>query len=144
MGITIEEGHRTMTLITSGELGATRQTWRAKSVRDLLVEIVTTKPQASDQKLLKAFIAHLREDDDYFLAAAEYAFDNALRALRREQLRPAAAVRRAEQVVARTKLVATIKAKILLNLRMPNGKPLRHCTGAECEHFGGLVQPSRR
>jgi hypothetical protein len=129
---------------TWGELGATRQTWRAKSVRDLLAEIVTSSPQASDKVLLEKFVEHLREDDDYFLAAAEYAFDNALRALRREQTQPTViqkakrAAQKAADAVAHAKLVSRIKSKVvLLNLQTPNGKKLRDCSGAECRHLGG-------
>lgn len=134
----------TFTETTSGELGATRQTWRAKSVRDLLAEIVTSNPQATDRALLEKFVNSLRDDDDYFLAAAEYAFDNALRALRREQSQPTAiqkaklAEQKAKDAVARAKLVARIKSKVLLlSMVMPNGKKLRDCSGEECAHFGG-------
>jgi len=133
----------TFTETTAGVLGATRQTWRARSVRDLLAEIITTNPQSSDRLLLEKFVEQLREDDDYFLAAAEYAFDNAMRALRREQARPTPqqraelAAERAKHAAAHAKLVSRIKAKVLLNLAMPNGKKLRDCTGEECRHFGG-------
>jgi hypothetical protein len=129
---------------TSGALGATRQTWRVKSVRDLLAEIITANPQATNRVLLEKFVQHLREDEDYFLASAEYAFDNALRALRREQNRPSAAARaaraaeKAKVAAAHAKLVARIKSNVvLLGMRMPNGKALRDCSGEECRHFGG-------
>jgi hypothetical protein len=132
---------------TSGALAATRQTWRAKSVRDLLAEIVTDNPQATDRALLEKFVDQLRGDDDYFLAAAEYAFDNALRALRREQNQPTAvqkaeqAAKRAKLTVSHAKLVSRIKSKVvLLNMAMPNGKKLRDCSGEECRHFGGWYQ----
>jgi hypothetical protein len=54
-----------------GVLGATRQTWRAKSVRDLLVEIIKDNRKDSDRELLDKFIDRLREEEVYFLAAAE-------------------------------------------------------------------------
>jgi hypothetical protein len=134
----------TFTETTAGELGATRQTWRTKSVRDLLAEILTVDPRATDRELLSKFVEHLREDDAYFLAAAEYAFDNALRALRREQNRPSAeqkakrAAEKAKAAAEHAKLVSRIKSNVkLLTMRMPNGKPLADCSGAECSHFGG-------
>jgi hypothetical protein len=87
---------------------------------------------------LQTFIERLREDDDYFLAAAEYAFDNALGALRKPELTAKQKADRATKAAAFAKLVGKIKAGIvLLKLRMPNGKVLAKCTGAECSHFGG-------
>lgn len=135
------------TEVSSGELGATRQTWRTKSIRDLLAEIIGDNPRATDRELLEKFVEQLRADDDYFVAAAEYAFTNALNALRRDpskQSRPSAeqkAKRAAEKAKAageHAKLVARIKSGVmLLSMKMPNGKFLRDCSGAECDHFGG-------
>ena len=137
-----------MTLLESnipGVLGATRQTWRAKSVRDLLVEIIKDNRKASDRELLDKFIERLREEEVYFLAAAEYAFDNALRALRREQPIPERtaelverAAQRVENAAVHVKRVAQIKAKVaLLSIKMPSGKTLAQSTGAECVRAGG-------
>ena len=110
----------------------------------MLADIVTANPQATDRLLLEKFVACLREDDDYFLAAAEYAFDNALRALRREQAEPTVmqkakqAKHKAGVAAAHAKRVARIKSNIvLLSMMMPNGKKLRDCSGEECSHFGG-------
>jgi hypothetical protein len=131
---------------TPGALAATRQTWRHEAVRDLLADIVAANPTASDKSLLDKFIGRLREDDDYFLAAGAYAFDNALRALRREQQRPtaaqkaAAASKRAQEAAEHARMVSRIKVKVLLNILTPNGKKLRACTGEECQHFGGWYQ----
>lgn len=126
---------------TSGELGATRQSWRTKSVRDLLAKIVAQDPQASDRTLLEKFVKELREDDGYFLAAAEYAFDNARRALRREQFHQPTATQaalRAKEAANHVDRVARIKSRVvLMSLPMPNGKELGKCTGAECKDFGG-------
>jgi hypothetical protein len=124
--------------MTTGTLAATRQTWRTKAVRDLLADIVAANHGASDKTLLAKFIERLREDDEYFLAAAAYAFDNALLALRREDKRPTAvqkattATVRAREAVEHARMVARIKVKVMLNLSMPNGKKLRSCTGSEC------------
>jgi hypothetical protein len=65
--------------------------------------LIKVNPAASNRVLLAKFIERLREDDDYFLAAAEYAFDNALRALHKEEKhRPAVN----KSAIAHAKLVA--------------------------------------
>jgi len=121
----------------AGALAATRQTWKAKSIRDLLAELIKANPAAGNRVLLAKFIERLREDDDYFLAAAEYAFDNAMRAFHKKQKRRPAAKQTAKSAAVHAKLVAQIKGRVLLKLKMPNGKELRNCTGDECNHFGG-------
>jgi hypothetical protein len=82
----------------------------------------------------------LREDDDYFLAAAEYAFDNALRALHNEKKQRPATKQASKSAAIHARLVAQIKGRVLLKLKMPNGKELRNCTGDECSHFGGWLK----
>jgi hypothetical protein len=135
------------TEIVSGEKGATRQSWRKHSVRDLLVAIIAKHPKASDRELLQEFAAQCREDDDYLVACIEYSFDNAIAALRRENNRITAderakrAAERANEAAEHAKNVARIKSGVVLgNLRMPNGKRLVDCFGRECQHFGGWVQ----
>jgi hypothetical protein len=122
---------------TAGVLGATRQSWRVKSIRDLLAKIMGDNPRADEKEWLEKFVEALRSDEDYFLAAAEYAFDNALLALRkRKKAKPTA--QRAGAAVAHARLVTRLDSKVtLLNLKAPNGKKLRDCRGEECRHFGG-------
>jgi hypothetical protein len=135
-----------MTNTDSGTLAATRQTWRAKSVRDLLAEIIAANPKASDDKLRRSFKQGMRDDDDFFDAVGDYGFDAALRALRNIQpprtakQNAVAATRKAEDAAAVAKLVAGIKGKALLKSKMLNGRMLRDCTGFECAHFGGWYQ----
>jgi hypothetical protein len=124
---------------------ATRQSFRNKPCRDLVAEIAAENPQASHETWRKRYIARCREDEDYLLASLDYAFDNALAAYLRvpprstAEKKAATAKRKAEEASAHAKLVADIKVKVLLDLKMPNGKPLRDCTGGECAHFGGWL-----
>lgn len=127
-----------------GTLGATRQSWRLKAVRDLLLTTIKENPKATDKELRNAFVEHLRKDDDYFVAAGEYAFDNALRAWRRENEPSMTAAEKADiaaklaqKASKHARLVSRIKVKALLNIMTPGGKKLRACTGLECLHFGG-------
>lgn len=43
-----------------------------------------------------------------------------------------------EQLASATEQAKWLIGQRLLDLVMPNGKQLRHCTGAECVRFGGL------
>lgn len=126
-----------------GHLAATRQTWRGKTVRELLAEIIGTNKRADETTIRREFRERIKEDEDYFLAVADYAFDAAWRALTSQRTAPTAEDRaiKAEQVATQAKeharQVASIKDQILLlNLEMPNGKRMRYCTGAEMAEFG--------
>jgi len=135
-----------------GELGATRQSWRTRSIRDLLVELIKEYPDAGEGKLLVEYIARCRNSDDDLDAGLTYAFDNNYRALRKQvataREKAAKAARRAQEAQAaaevaikHAEIVQSIKEQVLmLNLEMPNGKRMRHCTGAEMEKFGGAFQ----
>lgn len=131
--------------VVAGSLAATRQTWRKKTVRELLADIIRDAPNAGEEKLRRLFRDSVREDEEYFLATVDYAFDAALRALLNQQDRqPISAAKRAEQAAAsaqraaaHAKVVKGIQEQILLlNQEMPNGKRMRFCTGAEMATFG--------
>jgi hypothetical protein len=122
---------------------AFRQTWRAKPVRELLAQIIAENKDADEKTLRREFRAAVRDDDDYFLAVADYAFDAAYRALTLQKGRPSAALRAtraadaAERAAAHARTVKGIQEQILLlNMEMPNGKRMRYCTGAEMTSFG--------
>ncbi len=137
-----------MTDVDVGILAATRQSWKKRSVRDVLVDVMAENPGVGEQKLLKKFVEHLEEDSGDLAVTAEYAFINTYRRLQAE---PTAEERCniAKQRVEKAKKVAdaacdhaekvkAIKEQImLLNLEMPNGKKLSDCTGRECDRFGG-------
>ena len=134
-----------MNLMNIGTLAATRQTWRHKPVRELVAEILSEMPNANEKTIRIAFRDRVREDEDYFCAVADYAFDAAVRALseqKKKQIptaeqRALKAAESAERAAAHAKMVRGITEQILmLNLEMPNGKRMRYCTGAEMGKFG--------
>lgn len=130
-------------------LAATRQTWRGKTVRELLAEVIAENKNADEKVLRREFRTRLRDDEEYFLAAADYAFDAAFRALTEQSKRhaPSAdqraanAMASAERAAQHARTVKGITEQILLlNLEMPNGKRMRYCTGEEMLSFGKSYQ----
>jgi hypothetical protein len=88
----------------------------------------------------------LGDEPDYLLPILLYFVRNTVAALNRERAaeerknRDAERERDEELEIVKAKIIARIKAeaeKITLDLLMPNGKPLRDCTGDDCAHFGG-------
>lgn len=127
----------------TGYLAATRQTWRVKTVRELVAEIIRENDAADEARIRREFRERVKDDNEYFLAVADYAFDAAWRALTTHRNSPTAEDRalKAERVAADAKeyarKVASIKDQVmLLNLEMPNGKRMRFCTGSEMAEFG--------
>lgn len=140
-----------------GELGATRQSWRTRSIRDLLAELIKEFPHAGEDKLRAEYIARCSDDKDDLEAGLTYAFDNNYRALRKQlsvttEQKVAVAKAKAKQaqdyadtVSKHAETVKSIKDQILmLNLEMPNGKRMRHCTGYEMGRFGSAYQKIAR
>jgi len=132
-----------------GGLAATKQTWRKNTVREIVAEIVSANPKATEGQLRREFRNAVRNDEDYFLAVADYSFDAAFRALsvQRERQRPSAedrairAAAAAANAAAHAKTVKGIQEQLLLlNLEMPNGKRMRFCTGEEMTKFGTAYQ----
>lgn len=131
---------------------ATRQTWRTRSVRDILTEIIADAPKAGEATIYKRFVEHCREDADDLEAALDYAFKNNYEALIRSRTSAEVKAQRASAAATRAvayaeaqqrhaKAVESFKERIrLLNMEMPNGKRLRYCTGYECESFGGWLK----
>jgi hypothetical protein len=132
-----------------GRYAATRQTWRSKTVRELLTEIIAANPVASETLLRREFKEAVRGDEDYFAAVTDYAFDNAMRAIEvAKEHKPLSAEDRAERArkTAKTledhaKQVKSVKEQIItLNLEMPNGKRLRYCTLDYLYRLGGCYK----
>lgn len=124
-----------------GHRGATRQSWREKDVRELVVRLIEAHPRATRHEVIKLFKEQMREDDDYLDAAADYVVTNAMNALElaRERQKRANPKAKAESAAKVESMVETIKEQILLlNQEMPNGKRMRYCTGAEMAKFGGF------
>lgn len=132
-----------------GKIGAIRQTWRDKSVREILVDIIAESPNGPLSKWRSAFREAIRADDDYFNAVCDYAFDNSVKAIQEAQSREAPsatkvaerAEKRAVEAREHAERVQSIKDQIiLLNQEMPNGKRMRYCTGREMATFGAGYQ----
>jgi hypothetical protein len=131
----------------TGRTGAARISWEHYNPRDLLIRLMRANPDAGEQALaviLRESV--LGDESDYLLPILLYFVRNTVSALNRER---AAEERKSHQhdedpdpkiAEAKAKIMARIKAeaeKITLDLVMPNGKPLRDCTGEDCSHLGG-------
>lgn len=120
--------------INLGHRGATGDSWRLKSVRNLFADLIAKHPDASEVKLIDMCAERIRDDEEYALAAAQYIVRNALEAREKQARQRSIAIQRPREQPA---LVASIKEQImLLNLEMPNGKRLRYCTREEVAKWG--------
>jgi hypothetical protein len=133
----------------TGTTGAKRTSWEHYNPRDLLLRLVRDYPNADDKTLAR----HLRDcvlgdDQEYLLPILLYFVRNNKRALeepetrvRRMHVRDTEKHTRVAQIRNRlTEHVREEAERILLDLEMPNGKPLRDCTGRDCARFGGWYQ----
>lgn len=134
-----------MTHMDMGVTGAKRQTWRRANPRDLLRRVVEENPKASNDELFKRFNKLVDgAADDILETIKRYYFDNNVRSLLAPDSLPARDL--AAREVLRATVADTVKDKIeekakilLLEAIMPNGKPLRECTGRECRSMGGWL-----
>lgn len=136
-----------MTHIDLGATGAKRATWRDANPRELLHRLIAEHPKADEDKWRRLFWREVQGDEALIRSIVEYWLDNNLRSMLAGDRRAAARKQTAADVAVET---ATVKAKVrervrkeakilLLGLLMPNGKPLRHCTGDDCRKFGGWL-----
>lgn len=131
-----------MTMVDLGVYGAKRQSFRKVSARDLLKRIMEAHPRtATSSELLRAFAAKAREDEDCIDTIIEYWFTNNYRSLLAAPRRSVVAVREEARLRA-AKIGEAIKVKVqqsaevmLLDMILPNGKPLGQLTGRECKRF---------
>lgn len=111
--------------------------------RDLVIETVREMPDASRKERFERFWVSLGDVGvDYHRAVAWYFFVNMHDYLTtgRNQRDP---VERTEAKAKQREQVESIKAQIvvvMLDLTMPNGKPMKDCTGAEMGRFGNRYQ----
>lgn len=129
-----------MTSLDTGTYGAKVQSWKRANPRDLLKRLIEEQPRADKETLFKAFRDQVRGDDgeDFLDSIIEYWFANNYHSLTE---RPSPAPSKAAKRARVEEIKATIKARaakmILLDMVLPNGKPLRDCTGRECAKAGG-------
>lgn len=133
----------------TGIQAAKRQTWKHKSARDLLADIIAAHPNAREEKWRREFVKAVQDDAEYFEAICDYAFDAAMRARSnaRTPVEPTAAdraallKRRADEAIAHAEKVSFVKEQIiLLNQEMPNGKRARNCTLDYMYRLGGAFK----
>ena len=130
-----------MSFIDQGTLGAYRQTWRKGNPRSILKTIIDANPKADAQAIYRLFWAAIEDDKELLQDITGYWLDHNLQSLMREAEPPTR--RRTKSPVATpssTKLQDRIEHEVriaLLDLMMPNGKPLRDCTGNDCQNFNG-------
>jgi ClpP class serine protease len=100
-----------------------------------VVEVLRREHGDNEDALVTALVDYLREHDDVLAVLARRMVHAALATRRRSQRRPVDRAR--DQAEARS-IAARFKAEIVLDITCPNGKKLRHCTGAECGLFGDM------
>lgn len=120
---------------------AKRQTWRHRDYRSLLKEIMDENPNIPDSILRIKYKSVAREDEDYFDAICDYAFDAAFRALHRNYDGHPSPKKTQDKNNERDLAVNSIKEQIiLLNQEMPNGKRARYCTLDYLYRLGGVYR----
>jgi len=132
-----------MTALNTGTYGSKIQSWKKTNPREILMRVVGQNPTAHEAGIAELFWDLVKEDEDCLkVIAIDYWLPNNYRSL----VRPAARL----SPQARTAQVKKIKAAInqrvhdearilLLDMIMPNGKPLRECTGKEIKRFDGWL-----
>lgn len=131
----------------AGVYGAKVQSWRKANPRELLKELVDENPTLGRSALLAAFAREVTKPDadDYLETIIEYWFANNYHSLlcgddgTREKKAPS---RKERLEATKESLIAGIerRAKILLlDMVLPNGKPVRDCTGGDCRTLGAAV-----
>ena len=124
-----------------GITGAKRTSWEHYNPRDIILRLFREYPAADD----KVIARHLRDavlgdEPEYLLPCLLHVVTN----IRAAHERPS----RKRQTATSAEHIAQVKGrvadrvreeaeKMLLDLEMPNGKPLRDCTGSDCARFGG-------
>lgn len=114
----------------------------------LLKNIKYTDPNISEADAREQLWSQLQTDSEQFFRLL---FDNwfetnwpryraivsygAVALMKDENRKTRKAKRRERKLIKRA--VETVTQLVLMNLKMPNGKLLRDCTGADCSRFGG-------
>jgi type I site-specific restriction endonuclease len=139
-----------MVHVDLGITGAKRQSWRKANPREILRRLVEDNPHAGMDELFAKFRKVLAKAEDEMQETVDrYYFDNNVRSLQSitdpgSGTRKAASRERAEALRKKVEenIATAIQQKaqrILLDAIMPNEKPLRDCTGQECNQMGGWL-----
>ena len=111
------------------------------SARDLVQEVLKTLPNASRDEQFRQFQHMLADEPEYQRSVDWYFFSNVsdyILGTRKSKKRDERSEERRSAIAsAQEALKDSIKQSIeLLALTMPNGKPMRECTGREMATFG--------
>jgi hypothetical protein len=133
-----------MTHVDMGTTGAKRQSWEKDNPRELLRRLIEKHPQYSRDRALSEFKKLLDGRQTYIETIVEYWFSNNYASLVDRENDPVQRIKRiGEQTAALreglNKAVETRVKIVLLDMVMPNGKPLRGCTGKECGEFARTI-----
>lgn len=131
----------------AGIYGAKVQSWRARNPREILARIIEENPKASRGVILMKVSEELLQPHNAEMidVVIEYWFSNnyasllATRSTSSENIQQrrekrSESIRSAKQKISKG-IDAIVKIR-LLEMIMPNGKPLKECTFAECAEFG--------
>jgi hypothetical protein len=130
-----------MANLDMGTTGAKRVSWATENPRSLLLDLIKENPTWGYDGIEKLFIEKAGDNPDMVTELARYYFAHTWRSIHKERSHPhSTAATRAETAIkiSKTKEIITEKLQtILLDLILPNGKALRHCTGRDCRKAGG-------
>ena len=132
-----------MTMVDAGIYGAKRQTWK-KNPRELLKQLID-KLGPDEEAVREKFAAKVQNDPDCIDPIIDYWFANNYRSIVHLNRPVDFGRQRAEsQTVLTSAAVKAIKDRatqmVLLDMTiLPNGKPLRDCTGKDCAKAGGWL-----
>lgn len=109
--------------------------------RDLVIEAIQMMPNAGRKEMFDKFRALLADAGDEYHRAVEWYFFVNMHDYLTTSRNHRDPIERAQDKAKQTEIVEIIKAQIImLDLTMPNGKPMRDCTGAEMAKFGNRYQ----
>lgn len=131
-----------MNVVTLHETGASLMSAKAKGSKPVAMDIVKKAierdPEGTREEQFEVFRSLLKKDTErealfyFFVNMRSYFVTN--RSIRDP-------MQRAQAKQQQEDMVESIKAQImLLDLTMPNGKPMKDCTGAEMSKFGNRYQ----
>ena len=138
-----------MSMIDVGTYGAKRQSMKRGSPRDLLKRLIEDNSGLGEPDILKLFRSEVLDNPDMVDAIVEYWYANNYRSLTirpvvasefKAKARVQAKAETAKRVEVLTKIVkARAQRMVLLDMVLPNGKPLRDSTGKDCAKAGGWL-----
>jgi hypothetical protein len=139
-----------MVHVDLGITGAKRQSWRKANPREILRRLVEDNPHAGMDELFAKFRKVLAKADEEMQETVDrYYFDNNVRSLQgivdpNAGARKAASRERAAELRKKveeniTTAIDQRAKRLLLDAIMPNEKPLRDCTGQDCNQMGGWL-----